>query len=436
MKLRFVSHASIEIEEQDAILLTDPWCFGDIFNNSWELIAPPDLEKIDFARLRHITISHEHPDHLHFPTLRAIRKRTRGPVTVYYPRQDNPNVRDVVTKLGFEVVELIPHEETEIGPGLSITNFPTRQDAAQVIRAGGRVILNQNDCQLEPGEVSALKRIFPRIDAMFLQFSLAGYYANADDPAGMTRAQEKHLRLIKEYTQAFQPSVFVPYASFVRFCKETNAFGNHWGVTPDEVIEALPDLPTQILYSGDYLLWEDWESRNVKNLARWREAFHAPLRLRPHEPVEESEILQAGEALVKEGEARELWPFRPPETHLEIRETGRAAAIDFRKGRMWFLNRPDPAKLAGRLPAEMLLCFLKLPWGADTLHITACFHVTHSERWRSLLRFRHSLYLGTEKDKYRQRGLAWLTGRLARGVWNRSRRVLSARGLWINGGAL
>jgi hypothetical protein len=424
MTVRFHSHASISVEGESSVLLTDPWFGGEVFHDSWRLLVPPDPDLVDFDRLRHIWISHEHPDHLHFPTLRDIRERTSHPVTVYYRRQEDQGVREAVAKLGFNVVELHPHEETPIEPDLSITIFPTRRDTAAVIRAGDRIVLNQNDCRLAGSEVDAIRRMFPRIDAWFFQFSLAGYYANSDDEEGLRRAREWHLRLIAEYGEAFRPATFIPFASFVGFTKMANAYLNAWMVSLDDVVQGLPHLPSQVLWNGDRVLWEGWEGRNGRNLARWRDVFAAPVDARPSLPVDEAELLREGELLASASVSRELAPFRPGEIHLQIAETGRAAAIDFRRGRFALLDRPDPGKLAGILPGEELLFFLKFPWGADTLHITACFQVTHAERWRRLMRFRHSLYAGTEKDEYRRRGIPWLAGRLARGVWHRARRVL------------
>jgi len=424
MEVSFVSHACVAIQHEGELLLTDPWFQGRIFNDSWSLLHPPDLSRIDFHRLRHIVISHEHPDHLSFATLRDIRERTSGGVTVYYRMQENKNVREAVERLGYEVVELPARREVSIAPGLSITSYPTRQDAAQVIRAGDRVILNQNDCRLLPEEVAAIRKTCPRIDLWLFQFSLAGYYANADDHEGLSRARRSHLRLIAEYHEAFRPGIFVPYASFVRFCKEANAYMNDWVVDLDTVMEAFPGLPIQILAPGDAVLWSGWSARNDRNLALWREIFAGEQKIEPQPPVDEAEILHAANRLVEEGTARELPPFRPSETHLQIQESGHALSIDFLRGRAAMLGRPDRRRLAGILPGDELLYFLKFPWGADTLGITACFRVTDALRWRRLMRFRNSLYLGTVREAYREKGVLWLLGRLARGAWNRARSTL------------
>ena len=73
-KVKLLSHASILIEVDGKKVLTDPWYFGTAFNDGWELSYKPILEEIKayIHDVDIIWISHEHPDHLHFPTLKWI----------------------------------------------------------------------------------------------------------------------------------------------------------------------------------------------------------------------------------------------------------------------------------------------------------------------------------------------------------------------------
>ena len=66
-KITFINHACFTIEKNNEMIFVDPWFFGRIFNNSWSLFK--ETEKIDLSNLKYIFITHEHPDHLHWPTL-------------------------------------------------------------------------------------------------------------------------------------------------------------------------------------------------------------------------------------------------------------------------------------------------------------------------------------------------------------------------------
>jgi L-ascorbate metabolism protein UlaG (beta-lactamase superfamily) len=388
-RVRFLAHACIALEGERETLLTDPWLFGDVFNSAWTLCAPPALDSLDLGRVRHIWISHEHPDHLHFPSLRWIRDRVAGPVTVYHRRRSTA-IREAVKRLGFDVVELAPHRETAIAADISGTLFQTGIDSALVIRLGDRIILNQNDCSLTRGEVDRLRRLFPRIDVWLFQFSLGGYYANPDDAEGLRAARDYHLRQVARYFEAFRPRIFIPFASFFSFAKEGNAFLNNWSVTPAQLVAALPALPTQVLWSGDAALWEGWETRNALNLARWEAALRSPKAPAPHAPVGDPELAAAGRALVEDVARRRLARHAPDETHLEIRETGRAVAIDCRRGRFELREQADPRRLAVVLPGDELLHFLRSPNGSS-VQFGSCLHVVDRERWWRLRQFRDSL---------------------------------------------
>jgi L-ascorbate metabolism protein UlaG (beta-lactamase superfamily) len=125
LPVRFINHACVEIspDAKGEILITDPWFSGEVFNRSWNLLVDGDWSLVDWTRVRHIWISHEHPDHLNFPTLREIRDRVSGPLKVYFRAQQNKNVRDALNKMGFDVVELVPETEMRIGDKLSITTY-------------------------------------------------------------------------------------------------------------------------------------------------------------------------------------------------------------------------------------------------------------------------------------------------------------------------
>ncbi|MEE3328853.1 MAG: MBL fold metallo-hydrolase, partial [Myxococcota bacterium] len=156
-----MNHACIRVSYGSESLLCDPWFSGRVFNDSWGLLEETDVDTLELDRVRHIWISHEHPDHLHFPTLRALRERLSGEVTVYFRKQKRPHVRNALEGLGFRFVALTAGEVCRVGPDFSITPFESEDDCALVIEAGDRIILNQNDCRLSEADCRKIKKRFP-----------------------------------------------------------------------------------------------------------------------------------------------------------------------------------------------------------------------------------------------------------------------------------
>ena len=80
MKVRFVGHAGISVECQNQTILCDPWLVGKVFNNSWALLSPTSPPP--FATVDYIWISHEHPDHFSFPSLKSIPDTDKARIKV------------------------------------------------------------------------------------------------------------------------------------------------------------------------------------------------------------------------------------------------------------------------------------------------------------------------------------------------------------------
>ena len=92
--VRLINHACFSIERKDSLTLMDHWFSGRIFNKSWALIRETDLQSISgIEKLKNIVISHEHPDHLHWPTLKQIKENSSNDITVYMPYRNNDNVK-------------------------------------------------------------------------------------------------------------------------------------------------------------------------------------------------------------------------------------------------------------------------------------------------------------------------------------------------------
>lgn len=75
MKIRFVSNASFSVESNGTTLLCDPWLFGKAFNKGWALVSP--AATVSWETIDYVWISHQHPDHLHFPTLKGFTTQQR-----------------------------------------------------------------------------------------------------------------------------------------------------------------------------------------------------------------------------------------------------------------------------------------------------------------------------------------------------------------------
>lgn len=241
--LNFINHACIQYIDDNLNVLFDPWFSGQVFNNSWALLKETEIIKSRFKGITHICISHEHPDHLNFQTLRKILEVCDNVPTLIFPLRNNKFVRNTLEKTGFNVV-FIPRDgsELKLNDHVSVAYYGEQEghDNSIVLSTSEITILNQNDHYTARETVSKINQRYPEIDLFFTQFSLAGYYGNSNDEDAIANNGTKfHIDRLLKYIDDFKPKVVVPFASYVYFCHPFNNYLNNYIVTPKDVSEIL-----------------------------------------------------------------------------------------------------------------------------------------------------------------------------------------------------
>lgn len=364
------------------MILFDPWFTDTVFNESWRLLKNTNIEDLDLSKLSTILITHEHPDHLHWATLRQIKEKCENKIRIVFPKRSNKNVVDNLVKLGFIVAEMPPNKLFKMSSNFSVANFPSGHDSAYVVKTGDKTILNQNDCKLSSEQCNLVKQVCGEIDAYFMQFSLAGYYANRDDTDGLLRAKIEHVNMLTNYSQIFNPKITVPFASFIYFCRERNSFLNDWIVDLDEI-----PIETQVLYYGDELVWNGHSSRTVSNKSLWKSLFGEGRFIEKSRVINQEEIVDSANKFFKQIVSQHT----PPATAFDLFDLDCKILINYKDRQVKFVKNTD-APTVGKVTSFDINNFFKFPWGADTLNITSCFDIYDKPLWKANLIFRDSQY--------------------------------------------
>jgi hypothetical protein len=390
-KVTFLNHASFLIETNESITLVDPWYFGRIFNNSWSLLGDTDDSQIDYSKVKYISVSHEHPDHLHWPTLKHIKSKTDNEITIIFPRRTNPNVMNECKKLGYSFAYIDHYIETEIEEGFTITTFPEGHDSALVYRIGDKVICNQNDAYLDDIVLPKMKQMFPVIDLWLFQFSLAGYYGNSTEPNIIKKnGTQFHIDKFLRYQNYLKPKMSVPFASYVYFCKQYNDYINDYAVNLTDLL-SLTEYKTQVpFYNEEISLFDN--SNNDVSLQKWTDVIaNCRKEITPvSEFVGEENIINQLEKLYSDG-------YRidgPGVVVLEFFDYTKNLIINTKNKEFLFIEKEQTPNewVAGMLPSEELMAYLKTPWGGDTLNITGAFIKKNQQLWHIFLMARENLY--------------------------------------------
>jgi hypothetical protein len=290
VRVSLVSHASVIIETSDLRIWTDPWLSGKAFNDSWSLLVPAAFDPALLDGIDYLWISHEHPDHFHIPTLRALPDSFKRRVTLLFQDDRSEKMFRAFGKLGFPNHRRLPHREWV--PLSAASEVYCHQvgamDSALAVRSEGRVVLNVNDCELDARACRLLRRDLGDPDVVLNQFSVAGYDGDPDH----TRLQELAegvLRNVADNARDLHAGATIPIASFAYFSTTENRYVNAYANTPADCLEVLEAAGERcvVLYPGDG--WEVGAPHDPRPaLARFDAVYASLDRLPLDEPASAS----------------------------------------------------------------------------------------------------------------------------------------------------
>lgn len=439
-KLHLLSHASLLIEIGQLKLLTDPWFLGTAFNSGWSLSPTPDLKKIEsvLGDIDVIWISHEHPDHLHFPTLRHIRSFLPERVKVAFQDTNSEKVFDALEKLGYKNFLKLPHmQKVRLNQHVEIAVYAHRHlDSSLAIFDQGRFwALNINDTELNQNDLSLIHKNFGSPDILMNQFSIAG---SEGIPDLLALDAKQVLRKMIEHHKALGASFTVPFASLVTFSKPDN---DHMNSQANTVFDALSAFKSQGLklvlleIQGEPLVWEkgSLSPRNVEEIHTKAEQFYRshyeqsteetdPLEP-PKDRTEVQSVVEKRVVGLKKKTSpllfQQLKPFRFKVTDWddEIWE------LDFHKVR--FSKVQNSSRYDIKINSQPLWFAFKMPFGVQTLGVSGryLFHPDHTKIPTTWKLFRILTSLENAEIYLSLQGI--LSRPLLRWLWQRRSGIMS-----------
>ncbi len=277
MKIEFVNHASVKFHTADAVILTDPWYRGAVFNDGWDLLVPgpDDLEAL-LSDVTHIWVSHEHPDHFSPAFFSELTEDQKQSVTVLFQKTRDRRVVSFLEKKGFRVIEMPDGEGVPVGPTTELVCGKSEfYDSYLHVRDGNQSALNLNDCPMR--DAAGLRKLRGRLgapDVLLTQFSYAAWKGGRENRAFRVAAAREKLETVALQVRELEAKAVLPFASFVYFSNEENDYLNDGINTPDDVLE------NQTAHGADIVLMhpgETWDvdapHDNAPALRFWRDLY-------------------------------------------------------------------------------------------------------------------------------------------------------------------
>lgn len=404
MNVRFVGHACIVVECSGASILMDPWLSGKIFNNSWTLRPEPVFDPALLDRIDYLWISHEHPDHCHFPTLGAFPNSFKERVTILFQTRDSAKMIAAFKGLGYHRFRLLHHREVVPVGNDSSSAESTKvycyhaglMDSALAVIDDGQVTLNLNDARLSTAECRLILNDLKHVDVLLSQFSLAAY-AGFEPPERYLPARARQiLHNLSEVHRALGAKVTIPFASFIYFSSEDNKYVNPFANTVGDACDHLTrqGQASVVLYPGDsYQLGAVHDSSHAlqrfQALAGWDELPYDPIETKPLDAIFDAYAAMAGQ--IRERYSRALLSLLRPVT-IRIRDLEKTVEFSLTTGGIE--EAPDSMLPDLSINSQPLWFGFKFPFGIQTLGVSARFRLHRNFRNWKMHRILFSLHNG------------------------------------------
>ena len=245
IEIDFNAHASVTINIDDVKLTSDPWFIGSCFATGWWHINPPSQEAIE--RLKdsdYIYISHNHPDHLHIPSLeKYVKKNTQ----IIVPNFESKSVEKILLNYGYKnliITNFLQELDIETPKGkfklIIVKSGDERDDSSLVVATKNNKILLGVDTNMPN------KWILPKVDLLFTAFAggASGFPSRIENfeltkKIEITNANRLSVlhNYVKKLVTATKPNYVVAYAGyFTEASRDSEIKKINIKNSPDELI--------------------------------------------------------------------------------------------------------------------------------------------------------------------------------------------------------
>ncbi len=222
-KLNLHSHATLELEFKNKNIIFDPWLNGPAMMGSWRQYPKPIVEGKDLDP-DVIIITHEHSDHFHLPTLKAIGKNK----LIIFPNFNNGRIRHFLEENNFQNFREVNFDEKfKLFPNTYVTFFRPQSiflDSIVLLEKDSFRFLNLNDAGLnkdierQVGSVHLVSCIFST--------GASGYplcwnqISNAEKKKIMIEACRGRLEMLIKSIEIYKADFILPFASHIKLWLE------------------------------------------------------------------------------------------------------------------------------------------------------------------------------------------------------------------------
>lgn len=233
LMLRTLGHATIALyrDGEGPVLATDPWLVGSVYWRSWWLQNYPTPAEIEWLTgAEHVYITHEHPDHLHLP---SIRRLGTGP-RYWLPALPEQGCITYLAERGYRAAALPPRRWQTIAPSIAMLSIPLwNDDSLLIVDTPDALIFNLNDAKPLPPVLRQLRRLAERAGkarVLLASYSPASLVNSFLDENGIVslKSREHYVASICALCERLGADVYMPFASQAVFERGDSNWANEY----------------------------------------------------------------------------------------------------------------------------------------------------------------------------------------------------------------
>jgi hypothetical protein len=278
--IQFINHASVLVKHGDISLLSDPWYQGEAFHKGWNLIHELSDEEILslLNEVTHIWISHEHPDHFSIMFFKKFGEKIKDKnIQIIFQDTNDKRVESFLSKTGYELKIIKFNTWLNLSNEFEILCFKDGfYDSGLAIKTNDKTILNLNDCEIK--DKKRCKEVFNIVgecDVLISQFSYAAWKGGIDNIQWRKLAAKEKLDTLRLQSDYFKPKVLIPFASYIYFSNQSNAYLNDSSNMPVDVINFFSDSKVKVNVMKPFEVCDDYnlEFNNHDSVLFWDKAL-------------------------------------------------------------------------------------------------------------------------------------------------------------------
>lgn len=259
-RLKTIGHATLVVSENGIPLIaTDPWLIGSAYWRSWWLEKYPTKDEVEVVKnAKFLYITHSHPDHFHYPTIRSL-----GKPSTLHPHFLRYEVTEFLASNGFPVKELEAWRWHRLSENVKIASIPIPiDDSIFIIDTPHAYIANLNDAVPRLNLLRLIRREMLMDDKPVLllkSYSPASLSASIYHNGKQTQMKTKadYAATVIKLADALGASHFVPFASQAFFNRSDSKWANEYKVRYEDLKKH---------WDSDVKLWEPFVDIDLASL--------------------------------------------------------------------------------------------------------------------------------------------------------------------------